>query len=986
MLNQLAHLCSAACIPNNDSFTMAPRPDVGEGAGPQPVRPGRAFYCLGKFGPCQNRQVNDSGAHAISIVSQRALQRLGMRLPLIPEAAAAQVTQIAIASDFAVATLAQQPALLSALLHGSTSAPPPTLTPDNRSDWPALLRRYRAAESTRLVWRDVLGLDDVDGTLAGSTALAERCLQLALAALEDEFAQRFGVVRAADGNAQRLVVFGLGKLGGGELNFSSDVDLVYGYDRDGISDGTRSLAAEDYFARLGQQLAKLLDEVTADGFSHRVDLRLRPFGNAGRIALSFAAMEHYFQREGRDWERYAWQKARPVAGDLDAGERFLATLRPFVYRRYLDYGALDGLREMKAAIAAEVARKDLVDDIKRGPGGIREIEFLVQLLQLIRGGREPALRERRLLPALQALVEAGHMEPATGAALRDAYRFLRRLENRLQMLRDAQTHALPDGAEDRARIACGLGHAGWATLRGELDAHRARVSTEFEALLTPRRGRTGVSALGGYWRALPDAGDVDELIAAGFAEGGNADASLRDFARAPALRALSDATRARLDRVLPALLESAAASQQPDAALRRLLPLLHNILRRASYLALLDEQPAALQRLVDVVARSALLAERLAAYPLLLDELLDVRVAGPLPGRSEVIHACDAALAIDDTESALQALGETGQALSFRIALATLDSRQGAQDSARQLAWLAEAVCAVVLQLALREVASTHGVIADARFAVLGYGSLGGEELGFGSDLDVVFLYAAAADAHSDGVRPLDAPRWFARLAQKIVALLGAVTSAGRLYDVDVRLRPDGAKGLLVSTLPGFADYQRERAWTWEHLALVRARCVAGDAALCSAFDRVRDETLSHVREPKALRLDVTTMRAKMRAELDRSDSDAGTARFDLKQGEGGLVDLEFLLQYLVLRDAHAMPALLAPRDTPGLLVALCEAGSLDAKTCASLRKAHAALLDAGLRCTLDRRPRIMAQTETIAIARNAIRAATHACELEFTG
>ncbi|MFL6591324.1 MAG: glutamine-synthetase adenylyltransferase, partial [Luteimonas sp.] len=359
-------------------------------------------------------------------IAERALARLRSlpdvegRLRADPRLAA-RMARVAIASDFAVETLARQPGLLEALADDQPqSLVAPTLATDNRADWGALLRRYRTAESTRLVWRDVLGLDTVAETLAGSTALAESCLQVALRALEGEFEQRFGRVRSG-GAAQRLVVFGLGKLGGGELNFSSDVDLVFAYESEGTSDGARALAAEDYFARLGQQLAKLLDEVTAEGFSHRVDLRLRPFGNAGRIALSFSAMEHYFQREGRDWERYAWQKARPVAGDIEAGERFLTTLRPFVYRRYLDYGALDGLREMKAAIAAEVARKELADDIKRGPGGIREIEFLVQALQLIRGGREPVLRDRRLLPALQALVATGHIGAEAGVAMRDAY-------------------------------------------------------------------------------------------------------------------------------------------------------------------------------------------------------------------------------------------------------------------------------------------------------------------------------------------------------------------------------------------------------------------------------------------------------------------------------------------------------------------------------------------------------------------------------------
>ena len=917
-------------------------------------------------------------------IAARAVQRLRSAAPeldavLDDVAVAGQLKRIAVVSDLAMSTFARQPQLLPALLHDSAAPlPVPVLTADNRSEWGALLRRFRLAESTRLVWRDVNGLDAVRDTLAGSTALAEQCLQIALAALEAEFAQRHGVVRDEDGRPQRLVVFGLGKLGGGELNFSSDVDLVYAYEHGAESDGARPLAAEDYFARLGQQLAKLLDEVTAEGFCHRVDLRLRPFGTAGRLALSFAAMEHYFQREGRDWERYAWQKARPVAGDLAAGERLLATLRPFVYRRYLDYGALDGLREMKAAIAAEVARKELADDIKRGPGGIREIEFLVQALQLIRGGREPALRERRLLPALRALVGAGHVSSAAGAALHEAYLFLRRLENRLQMLRDAQTHVLPDDSLDRARIADGLGYADWNALCAALDVQRARVAIEFDALLAPRGRKAPVGALAAYWRALPDT-DPQALADAGFADTEAAHAALRDFVRTPALRALSDAARARLDRVLPALLEAAAGSVQPDASLRRLLPLLHTLLRRASYLALLDEQPAALQRLVEVTARSALLAERIAAHPLLLDELLDVRLGGALPGREELQAACAAALAAGDTEAVLQALSETRQALSFRIALATLDARQGAQDSAQQLAWLADAVVDVVLIVARREMEAAHGRIVDGRFAVLGYGSLGGEELGFGSDLDLVFLYDAPDGAHSDGARALDAPRWFMRLAQKVVALLGTATGAGRLYDVDVRLRPDGAKGLLVSTLASFAEYQRERAWTWEHQALVRARCVGGDATLCAAFDEARATTLSRRRADDALLHDVAAMRARMRAELDRSDA----ARFDLKQGEGGLVDLEFLLQYLVLRHAATHPVLSVPRATPALLDALRHHAIFDGDVAVALRAAHAVLLDAGLRCTLDRRPRLVAETPEIAAARVAIRTAFRAHDLD---
>src|SRR5690606_31904146 len=414
-------------------------------------------------------------------------------------------------------------------------------------------------------------------------------------------------------------------------------------------------------------------------------------------------------------------------------------------------------------------------------------------------------------------------------------------------------------------------------------------------------------------------GDREALADAGYADPAAADAALRDFVRAPGVRDLSDGARARLDRVVPVLVQAAGAAIDSQLVLRRLLALLHNILRRASYLALLDEQPAALSRLVDAVVRSAFLAERVATLPLLLDELLDARVAGPLPERDSFAPQCAQALAHEDTEAALMVLNETRQALSFRIALATLDGRQHAQESARQLAWLADAVLAVVLQLALREMRRAHGDIAGARFGIVGYGSLGGEELGFGSDLDLVFLYDAPRTGEGEELqsepdpaqpshaRPLEASRWFARLAQKIVALLGTVTAAGRLYDIDVRLRPDGGKGLLVSTLASYDEYQHRRAWTWDHQALVRARFVAGDASLGEAWKAIRDDTLGRPRGAGALREDVDAMRRRMRAELDRSDAGG----FDLKQGEGGLVDVEFLLQYLVLRDAAQVPSLL---------------------------------------------------------------------------
>ena len=923
-------------------------------------------------------------AAPIDAIVQRALARLRRALPALEAnpTLLARLARLALASDFAIDTLVAQPALLDALDQPATEPPPYDVAQE--LSWPGQLRRWRAAESTRLVWRDVHGMDTVEATLAGSTRIATQALDAALHVAQAQVSQRHGVLRDATGKPQSLVVFGLGKLGGSELNFSSDIDLIYAFAEHGISDGARPLDAENYFTRVGQRLAQLLGEVTADGFSHRVDLRLRPFGASGRLALSFAAMEQYYQREGRDWERYAWIKACPVAGDIEAGDRLQAALLPFVYRRYLDYTALDGLREMKSMIDAEVQRREMADNLKLGPGGIREIEFLVQAMQLIRAGREPGLRERSLLPSLHALGAAGHLPAATVDALAAAYRFLRRAENRVQMLADQQVHSLPDDSVARERIARALDYAGYESFRAELDAHRTLVAEAFAGLLQARRRRIELSDIARYWQGLPDHGDASALADAGFADAPSHHARLRDFARSPAVRDLSERARHRLDQVLPALIEACAQSSAPDAALPRGLALLQAVARRASYLALLDEQPAALARLVDVTARSSLLSERLAAHPLLLDELLDSRAAGSLPDEASIrrqVQAQGASLSTLDAESALVALNELKQSLAFRIALATLAQRQPALASARQLATLADGLLSAIEMLARRELESVHGAMVGIGFAVVAYGSVGGRELGFDSDLDLVFLHDAQGEQGSDGARPLDVPRYFARLAQKLVGLLDTVTSAGRLYEVDMRLRPDGAKGVLVSGLASFVEYQQQRAWTWEAQALVRARAVAGDADLCQRFEAVRRELLMRERDLTVLKADVVAMRRRMRGELDRSDG----LRFDLKQGEGGLVDLEFLVQERVLALARSHPHLCDHRDTPSLLQMLDAVSGLPGTDVDALVQAHATLLARGLDCTLDRRPRIVFEDEAIVLAREQIRQACRAAGLDFS-
>ncbi|HEY2345175.1 MAG TPA: bifunctional [glutamate--ammonia ligase]-adenylyl-L-tyrosine phosphorylase/[glutamate--ammonia-ligase] adenylyltransferase [Xanthomonadaceae bacterium] len=943
---------------------------------------------------------------------QRLLaQRLDALAARLADAALPRETlaRLLAASDFAYGVLRDQPEAIAAF--NGPMPVLPLLDPAAPAAWPSQLRRWRKLASARLVWRDVAGLDAVDATLAGASAIADGALETALAAVEAQVAQHHGVIRDAEGQPQRMVVLGLGKLGGGELNFSSDVDLIFAFERGGSSDGARALDADAYYARIGQRLIQLLDEVTPDGFCHRVDMRLRPFGGVGRLALSFAAMEQYYQAEGRDWERYAWIKARPVAGDIEAGERLLATLRPFVYRRYLDYTALDGLREMKAAIAAD-ERRELSDHLKLGPGGIREIEFLVQALQLIRGGREPALRTRSLIAALEALAAGGHLPSDAAVALTDAYRFLRRIENRVQMLADQQAHVLPDDAFARQRIAAGLGYGDFAMLRTELEAHRAVVSAEFERLLAARRrGTAPPTSLHDYWIALPDGGDAQALVDAGYARADAHDAALRDFARSPAVRALSARARQRLDRVLPRMLREAAEGDAADVALPRLVALLNAIARRGSYLALLDEQPAALSRLVEVAQRSALLSERIATHPLLLDELLDVRAESAPPTceglASECAHAL-AAAAPDDIEAALHALAEFRQGVSFRIGLAFLKRRVQATDAARQLAWLAQAALSGALGLA-RRIVGRVDIGEDDGFAVIGYGSIGGEELGFMSDLDLVFLHGhvasdmtplsppptsstappspaegrgASVSLRDDSIRDgdPDAARRHARLAQKLVSLLATTTPAGNLYEADVRLRPDGAKGLLVASLDSFADYQRQRAWTWEHQALVRARGIAGSPATIARFDAIRDEVLSRPRDIDALRSDVVAMRRRMRDELDRSRGES----FDLKQGEGGLVDLEFLLQFLVLGHTQAQPQLLPARASGELIAALTRCGIVSTLQAEALAAAHAVFLHRSLDCTLDRRPRIVAMDADIAWARAAVRDACAAHGVDF--
>ena len=882
-----------------------------------------------------------------------------------------RVRRLLLASDFAFEALRADPALLTGAGLERLRDPAPASARaealKHTTDLFGALRRFRRAESVRLVFRDVNGLDEIGDTLAGTTDLYEVLIAHALRHAESAARARHGTPRNAAGTPQALVVFALGKLGGGELNFSSDVDLVLAYPEGGTTDGARPLDNAEFFARVAREFVRLLSEASADGVAARVDLRLRPFGDSGPVAASFAAMEQYYQHEGRDWERYAWIKARPVAGDLAAGKRLLETLRPFVYRRYFDYTALAGLRDMKALIDAEVARRDLADHLKLGAGGIREIEFTVQLQQLIRGGRDASLRARGLLPALDACAARGYISQGRARELREAYLFLRRLENRVQMFADRQTHALPSDPVIRERIACALDHADWRALVAALNRHREKVTAIFADVLQPEGdtariegGRVPAGDGARLWQRVRE-GSLEPamLQAAGFVPPEPCLDALRQVA---GMRGLSARGARRIEHLMPDLIDAVAATSVPAEALVRSCRLVQAVARRSAYLALLQEQPAARARVAALCADSAFLAERVIAQPLLLDDVLAPRVEFLAHGAADMRAELAQQLAVlqgGDPEAVLAAIAEWRGSYRMRTGLAFRDGAADAVATARALAELADTVVGAVLDLATRELVAQHGRLpgGGSGIAVLGYGSLGGLELGFNSDLDLVFVYdAARGEAVSDGARPLEGARWYARLAQRVVHWLSAPTRGGRLYEVDTRLRPDGGKSLLVASLPAFVAYQRERAWTWEQQALVRARAVAGDTDLGAAFVRARGEVLRRAREDTRVVADVCRMRAEWRKQRDRSD--AGS--LDLKQGAGALLDIQFLLQGLVLLHAHACPGLAVHGDTPRLLAACAQAGVLSVPDAEALGTAHAELLARALSATLAGRHRVV--------------------------
>ena len=793
------------------------------------------------------------------------------------------------------------------------------------------LRGFRRRHLVRIAWRDLAGHAPIDTILAELTWLADACINAACTHAMRTLGARHGVPRDRAGTELPLLVLGMGKLGGGELNFSSDIDLVFLFAEHGETTGPRPLEYEEFFTRVGKRVAQMLGSPTDDGFVYRVDLRLRPFGDSGPVAVSFDAIEDYLQQHGRDWERYAYVKARPVFGaEPGFDDLYRNVLRPFVYRRYLDFGVFESLRAMKELIAREVERRELQQNVKLGPGGIREIEFIVQAFQLLRGGSNPRLQTRRLFEALPQLAGQKLLTSEAVAELQEAYRFLRRVENRLQEWNDEQTHELPIEPHARARLALAMQMPDWQTLQRELQAHRDRVSAHFRrAVFNPPQSADEEAAEQALEHLLDP--ELDEVRRRESLASLQAPAAvdtvlplITQLSESAYYRRLDATGRRRLQVLLPRLLRATARLPNVATTLARVLHILERIGGRTVYLALLNENPKARERLLELCAHSKFLADQIAAFPLLLDELLDERLFETTPTRGELeqeLRNRMAGTGSHDPEEQVDALRQFQRTAMFRIAVPDLTGRLPLMKVSDRLTDLAELIVQEALDLAWQQITAKHGAplagpsedqLRPCGVIVVAYGKFGGIELGYGSDLDLVFLHDSSGEIQrTAGPQVVENGIFFLRLVQRLVHVLTVHSAAGRLYEVDTRLRPSGKGGLLVQSIEGFADYQRTDAWTWEHQALLRSRAVAGNAGLRQRYESLRIELLRHAVRRDSLRGDVRSMRERMRTELSKSKP----GEFDLKQDAGGITDVEFLAQYWALLWAENRPELVAYSD-----------------------------------------------------------------------
>jgi glutamate-ammonia-ligase adenylyltransferase len=829
------------------------------------------------------------------------------------------------------------------------------------TDEPSLMRavrQIRHRETVRIAWRDLMGTADLIETLRTTSDLADALVGSVLDWWHKDLALKHGQPLSREGIEQRMLVLGMGKLGGRELNFSSDIDLIFAFPEAGETNGRRSVDNQTFFTRVGQKLINTLGQVTADGFAYRVDMRLRPFGEVGALALSFDAMEHYYQTHGREWERYAMVKARVMVGDANEGKELMERLRPFVYRRYLDYGSVEQLRDMKMMINREALRKGKQQDVKLGKGGIREIEFTAQVFQLMRGGRERDLQERNLLKTLSILELHGLLSAEDTAILRDAYVFLRRAENRVQMWKDEQAHALPTDPEQQQFMAISLGFADWTSFMQALDVHREQVSQIFKRIFAvegeeDKPDEDPNQELAQLWQGM-----LDEEHALAILQSWNLQPAEECWQQLVTLRegrlykSLTELARTRLDRLMPELLATCATQTKPAQALTRSLQVIQAIARRSGYIVMLVDHPGALEQFVKLVHASVWITVQLTQHPILLDALLDTRQLYRPLNRQELGTALKQVLANvdpEDTGLVMERLRQFKQAQVLRVAAADITGILPLMIVSDQLTWIAEAILEETTHNVWQTMTAKSGVPQyvlqgqkhDATIAIVGYGKLGGIELGYGSDLDIVFLHDSCGEHQvTNGAKSLENPVFFARLAQKIINSLSTFTHDGRLYETDTRLRPSGASGLLVTSAESFRQYQLDKAWIWEHQALLRSRMITGSAELRSQFEQIRHEILCQQRDRQVLRTEVVNMRQKMWGALGSKDSEV----FNIKKDPGGITDIEFIVQYLILAHAHEYPALVEWSDNIRQLDSLRDATLLSAEEVSRLQDIYRSL------------------------------------------
>ena len=802
------------------------------------------------------------------------------------------------------------------------------------------LRQFRNREIAKLSICQSLNLGTVEEIFIRLSQLAESLIISARDWLYQQACQEMGTPVDENGTPQQLYILGMGKLGGFELNFSSDIDLIFTYPHNGETVGARRCVNnQKFFTRLGQRLINALDQFTADGFVYRTDMRLRPFGDNGALALSFAAMETYYQEQGRDWERYAMIKGRILGAQSDDPhvKTLHQMLRPFVYRRYIDFSVIQSLRDMKGKIEREVRRRGLVDNIKLGAGGIREVEFIVQVFQLIRGGREAKLQQHELLKLLPEIAHLQLISAEQRQDLQNAYLFLRRTENVLQAINDKQTQLLPTDELDRQRLVSAMATftqwdenhqpvtihyniANWDEFYAMLQMHQQKVRSVFNALIGDDN-ETEENHEDSEWADFLDSDFNHEDLLFAISKMGVSDEELDDidhllsqFRNTLANRSIGARGRDVLAQLMPNLFAKIFAHAQYRQLLPRMLNIIEKIVSRTTYLELLLENPQVLSLLMELCAQSQMIAEQVAQHPILLDELIYSKPLfnpPPFTQYADELQQYLLRLPDDDEEQYINALRQFKQTILLRVAAADILGALPVMKVSDHLTYLAEAMINAVVNLAWQQVTARFGVpehlqANEKGFLVIGYGKLGGIELGYKSDLDLVCLYEAADSWTVGGKKQIDTHQFYLRLTQKIISIFSMNTSAGILYEVDMRLRPSGEAGILCSSIQAFEQYQLNEAWTWEKQALVRSRAVYGSARLRQSYEQLRQGILATPRDLKQLKTDVREMREKMYQHLANPHSE----KFDIKTDHGGITDIEFIAQYLVLANAPQNPDL----------------------------------------------------------------------------